>query len=69
MNGLRIKEESCDECIHNDICSLKDSLSKLKQQTHDLEKLMENQNFQIVTYCDYHQKSEPCYRREVKAHE
>lgn len=69
MNIKRIKEESCTECVHNDICKLKDDLSELRQQTHDLGKLLENQKFQIVTYCDYYQKSEPCYRREVKAHE
>lgn len=64
MSATRIVERSCDECTHKDICILKDNLSKLRQQTHDLEKLLEYKNFQIVTYCDYYQCFEPQIRRD-----
>lgn len=61
MSIGRITEYSCDECAHNDICKLKGNFSKLRQQTHVLSNLLENQNFQIVTYCDYYQKTEPIF--------
>ena len=56
MSILRRIEEKCEECTHFEICNLRDNLVSLRQTTHDLGKLMENQRFNILVECDYYDK-------------
>ncbi|MCM1364629.1 MAG: hypothetical protein NC122_04935 [Faecalibacterium sp.] len=63
MSVTRIIEDSCEECIHSEICNIKGNCAALRQQTHDLEKLLENESFQIVVSCNYYQRREPSVRK------
>lgn len=54
MGILRKVEEKCEECVHFEVCNLKDNLVSLRKTTTDLGKLMENQRFNILVECDYY---------------
>lgn len=56
MSITRRSEEKCEECAHFEICNLRDNLTSLRQTTHDLGKLAENQRFNILVECDYYDK-------------
>ena len=63
MSVTRIREDSCEKCIHSEICNIKGNCAALRQQTHDLEKLLENKSFQILVKCDHYQWCEPSVRK------
>lgn len=56
MSILRKIEEKCEECVHFEICNLRDNLVSLRKTTTDLGKLLENQKFNILVECDYYDR-------------
>lgn len=56
MSILRRVEEKFEECIHLEVCNLRDNMVSLRKTTADLGKLMENKRFNTLVECDYYKK-------------